>query len=44
MFDQVGPDDSERTPLRFRIMRILVVTGISAVLFGGLLAMTQFLD
>ena len=44
MFDQVGADDSERSPLRLRLMKTLVVTVVAAFLFGGLFVMTQLVD
>jgi len=44
MFEQVGSDQSERDPLRLRILKPLIVAAIVAVLFGGLFAATQLLD
>jgi hypothetical protein len=44
MFDQIGSDESERGPVRLRILKPLMVTLVTALLFGGLFLMTQVVD
>jgi hypothetical protein len=44
MFDQIGSDESGRVPMRLRVLKPLMITVVTALLFGGLFLMTQVMD
>ena len=44
MFDQVGSNESEPKPIRFQILKAVMVTAVAGALFAVLFLMTQVLD